>query len=85
MESGKYAYNASIVWFLYEDPERQTKPIRKRLNLFLNMAKTNYHFTRGNNLYCFDKSISKISEIPNHGDQLGRTKHTERRQKGKKR
>lgn len=82
MESGKFAYNASIVLFLYEDQERQTNDPEK-INLILDYGKNKLSFYKGKQSLLFDKSISKISEIPNHGDALENDNTPKEGKKGK--
>ena len=42
----------------------------KRSNRILDDGKNKLSFYKGRQSYSFDKSISKISEIPKHGDVL---------------
>ncbi|MGA2143147.1 MAG: DnaB-like helicase C-terminal domain-containing protein [Brevinematales bacterium] len=69
MESGKYAYNASIVWLLSENKEAATDD-QETIKLVLKYGKNKLSSFKGTQHLLFEKSISKISEIPNHGDAL---------------
>ena len=61
--------------------DRQTT--RKRLILFLTMGKTNYHFTRGNNLYCLINLSQKYQKFQTTGTLWKTTTHRKKGKKGK--
>jgi replicative DNA helicase len=82
MESGKYGYNASLVWALWEDPNGpQDDP--ERINLQLIYLKNKLSFFKGFQTLLFEKSVSKMTEIETHDFQMKPEKQN-KKEHGKK-
>jgi replicative DNA helicase len=76
-ETGKFAYNANVVWLLYPEESSKNDPDREEMDLVLKFAKNKISSFKGSMMLHFRRGYSAITEVPVHGNPVQESRRAE--------